>query len=172
MLYTNKDMKTKQTGFTIVELLIVIVVIGILAAITIVAYNGIQNKGRNLRMVAAATQTYKAISQYIIDTGAYPTSTSVSCVGSDYPVDAAGLCWTGQSSLAANTLLAPYLSKIPSPPMEKFVTARGMLINRTSKVLEYTIVGETVCPSIGAPQVAHTVLSDGNLWCRAALPDL
>lgn len=34
----------KQTGFTIVELLIVIVVIGILAAITIVAYNGIQNR--------------------------------------------------------------------------------------------------------------------------------
>jgi prepilin-type N-terminal cleavage/methylation domain-containing protein len=34
--------KQKQRGFTIVELLIVIVVIGILAAITIVAYNGIQ----------------------------------------------------------------------------------------------------------------------------------
>ncbi|RYF27565.1 MAG: prepilin-type N-terminal cleavage/methylation domain-containing protein [Chloroflexi bacterium] len=32
-------------GFTIVELLIVIVVIGILAAITIVAFNGIQNRG-------------------------------------------------------------------------------------------------------------------------------
>ena len=33
-------------GFTIVELLIVIVVIGILAAITIVAYNGIQERTR------------------------------------------------------------------------------------------------------------------------------
>lgn len=32
-------------GFTIVELLIVIVVIGILAAIVIVAFNGIQNRG-------------------------------------------------------------------------------------------------------------------------------
>jgi prepilin-type N-terminal cleavage/methylation domain-containing protein len=173
MLYTSKDMKTKQTGFTIVELLIVIVVIGILAAITIVAYNGIQNRGRNLRMVAAATQTYKAISQYVIDNGSYPTSTSVSCVGSDYPVDAAGLCWSGQSSLAANTLLAPYVGKVPSPPMEKIGgTARGMLINTSSKVLEYTIIGGTTCPSIGATQVAHSVLSDGNLWCRAALPDL
>ena len=37
-------MKTKQTGFTIVELLIVIVIIGILAAITIVAYSGIQQR--------------------------------------------------------------------------------------------------------------------------------
>ena len=32
------------TGFTIVELLVVIVVIGILAAITIVAFNGISNR--------------------------------------------------------------------------------------------------------------------------------
>ena len=36
----------KQTGFTIVELLIVIVVIGILAAITIVAFNGVQERAR------------------------------------------------------------------------------------------------------------------------------
>ena len=36
--------QTKSSGFTIVELLIVIVVIAILAAITIVAYNGIQDR--------------------------------------------------------------------------------------------------------------------------------
>jgi prepilin-type N-terminal cleavage/methylation domain-containing protein len=36
----------KQTGFTIVELLIVIVVIAILAAITVVAFNGIQDRSR------------------------------------------------------------------------------------------------------------------------------
>jgi len=39
-------LRTKAQGFTIVELLIVIVVIGILAAITIVAYNGVTEKAR------------------------------------------------------------------------------------------------------------------------------
>lgn len=33
-------------GFTIVELLVVIIVIGILAAITIVSYNGVQKRAR------------------------------------------------------------------------------------------------------------------------------
>ena len=37
----------RQRGFTIVELLIVIVVIGILAAITVVAFNGVQRKARD-----------------------------------------------------------------------------------------------------------------------------
>lgn len=36
----------KQAGFTIVELLIVIVVIGILAAISIVAYSGVQERAK------------------------------------------------------------------------------------------------------------------------------
>jgi prepilin-type N-terminal cleavage/methylation domain-containing protein len=39
--------KNKHTGFTIVELLIVVVVIAILAAITIVAYSGIQQQARD-----------------------------------------------------------------------------------------------------------------------------
>ncbi|MNH49970.1 Type II secretion system protein G precursor [compost metagenome] len=39
----------KQNGFTIVELLIVIVIIGILAAITVVAYNGIQQRAINTK---------------------------------------------------------------------------------------------------------------------------
>ncbi len=47
---------TKQTGFTIVELLIVIVVIGILAAITIVAYNGVKERARVVSAKAFASQ--------------------------------------------------------------------------------------------------------------------
>ncbi|HEV7952209.1 MAG TPA: LamG-like jellyroll fold domain-containing protein [Candidatus Saccharimonadales bacterium] len=52
-------MNRKQPGFTIVELLIVIVVIGILAAITIVAYNGIQERARISRGLAFANQIKK-----------------------------------------------------------------------------------------------------------------
>ncbi|MDT4856622.1 Type II secretion system protein G precursor [compost metagenome] len=65
--------KPKQPGFTIVELLIVIVIIGILAAITIVAYNGIQNRaieasvrsdmanaGKKLELLKAELTTYPA----------------------------------------------------------------------------------------------------------------
>jgi prepilin-type N-terminal cleavage/methylation domain-containing protein len=57
----------KQTGFTIVELLIVIVVIGILAAITIVAYNGIQERARATTVSSALSQAAKKLAVYQVD---------------------------------------------------------------------------------------------------------
>lgn len=48
-------------GFTIVELLIVIVVIAILAAISVVAYNGIQDRSRTSKVSADLSNLIKAI---------------------------------------------------------------------------------------------------------------
>ena len=56
--------QNRQQGFTIVELLIVIVVIGILAAITIVAFNGIQQRVKETAAQSAAVQVGKKVTQY------------------------------------------------------------------------------------------------------------
>jgi len=73
----TEDLATRRkytNGFTIVELLIVIVVIGILAAITIVAFNGISGRAK----VAALTSDLKsAVTKLESDkatSGAYPAT--------------------------------------------------------------------------------------------------
>lgn len=50
-----------RKGFTIVELLIVIVVIGILAAITVVAFNGVQTRAQESKIKSDISQLKKAI---------------------------------------------------------------------------------------------------------------
>ncbi len=70
-LFNIKAIKNEK-GFTIVELLIVIVVIGILAAITIVAYNGIQNRAKTQSAQASASVLQKKIESYNASIGTYP----------------------------------------------------------------------------------------------------
>ncbi len=57
----------KTNGFTIVELLIVIVVIAILAAITIVAYTGIQDRAKASTAQSASSQAAKKVASYAVD---------------------------------------------------------------------------------------------------------
>ncbi|MFZ1249947.1 MAG: prepilin-type N-terminal cleavage/methylation domain-containing protein [Candidatus Microsaccharimonas sp.] len=62
------------SGFTIVELLIVVVVIAILAAITIVAYNGISSRAKTSSAASAAASVAKAVEIYSSQIGAYPST--------------------------------------------------------------------------------------------------
>jgi prepilin-type N-terminal cleavage/methylation domain-containing protein len=64
--------KKKQSGFTLVELLIVIVVIAILAAITVVAYNGVQQRARTTSRISAVRSIQKALEMYRVTNGVYP----------------------------------------------------------------------------------------------------
>lgn len=69
--------RTSNSGFTIVELLIVIVVIGILAAITIVAFNGIQQRGRDTQRVHNITTIKKSLELFHAENSFYPTSNQI-----------------------------------------------------------------------------------------------
>jgi prepilin-type N-terminal cleavage/methylation domain-containing protein len=120
-----KLQKPTQKGFTIVELLVVIVVIGVLASITIVAYNGVQARAGNAKTVAAVKAYRDALIQYAIDNGEYPPY-SPTCLGTDYPDESIWTlannnrqCAAHNSSVKVNTsfhdALRPYLSSLPMP---------------------------------------------------------
>lgn len=74
MTLSNIKTLKRDRGFTIVELLIVIVVIAILAAITIVAYNGVQNRARDTNNKTDAVSLVKVAEAVNADTGAYPSA--------------------------------------------------------------------------------------------------
>jgi prepilin-type N-terminal cleavage/methylation domain-containing protein len=154
-------MKINKSGFTIVELLIVIVVIGILAAITIVAYNGLQQRSRNTARVSEATQYQKIFGMYKATYGEYPSS-GTACLGENYPDtnnDGIGNCWDLHSTgtqVSVNATLNTELKKV-SPSLPNNIrtpivgsstgTSRlGPAYDSGSKVIVYWLEGAGSCP--------------------------
>lgn len=97
----------KQVGFTIVELLIVIVVIGILVAITVVAFNGVQSRAQTARTNSELAAYQKAIviarntkgvALRYITNSTYSTSNCISAAGNPGALEPRDLakthsCW-------------------------------------------------------------------------------
>lgn len=71
------SLKRKQSGFTIVELLIVIVVIGILAALVITTFSGIQKKARDSERQTDINAVHGQVEAYYAQNGKYPTLTDL-----------------------------------------------------------------------------------------------
>ncbi len=127
--------KYKHKGFTIIELLIVIVVIAILAAVTIVAYNGIQQRSGNVARLAAAKDWQKIIVSYTSTKGSYPASTinNHTCLGIGNPTDLDAnadedCLGTGNIKHPLTSINTAYasISNLPRFPADKLVSSAAI----------------------------------------------
>ena len=92
-----------KKGFTVVELLIVIVIIGILASITIVSFTSTQQRSRDETRTSDISKVQRALEKYHTANGVYPPA------GVDNTTPAA-------LSALSSALVPTYLDKIPTPP--------------------------------------------------------
>lgn len=72
----NKQKSNNSRGFTIVELLIVVVVIAILAAVTIVAYNGISTQAKESALKSDLVAGAKQLQLIKVQNGNYPADST------------------------------------------------------------------------------------------------
>ncbi|KKW02614.1 MAG: hypothetical protein UY35_C0014G0040 [Candidatus Saccharibacteria bacterium GW2011_GWC2_48_9] len=99
----NTTRTSNSSGFTIVELLIVIVVIGILAAITIVAFNGVQNRAKATSARSLANSVLKKAEIYNANYGQYPSIGNFTAAAGT-----AGAAAGTEAALPANTNIITY----------------------------------------------------------------
>lgn len=90
MIFTSTKPLSVKRGFTVVELLAIIVVIGILATITYVAYNGITQRARNTDRLNELKSWESAFKLYASHEGKYPSVPAEGgyCLGEDFPTAA------------------------------------------------------------------------------------
>ncbi|HTE57227.1 MAG TPA: type II secretion system protein [Verrucomicrobiae bacterium] len=74
-------LQRKNEGFTIVELLIVIVVIGILAALVVTTFTGIQQRARNTERETDIKAIHGQLEAYYAQNGSYPAMSDVNNAG-------------------------------------------------------------------------------------------
>lgn len=108
--------KTKQGGFTLLEVLLVVAIIAILAGIVIIAINPGKNLGdtRNSQRQADVTTILNGVYQYSLDNnGTLPTS--ITTTATEICATGAATC-TGLVDLSTITASEKYLTAVPKDP--------------------------------------------------------
>lgn len=179
----------KNRGFTIVELLIVIVIIGILAALVITAYNGLQQRANNTQTIDVARKYTSTLQLYLQDNGFYPRTTDNSvntwvCLGVGYTSSRCANMTSNPSSplnvggalesSVFNAKIAQYVNnRFPLPSLQQ-VTWGGQPFAgigywfgsgaTVSPVMMYWLSGDVDCPSLSGGTNTKSVY-DGNTRC-------
>ena len=135
----------KHKGFTLVELLIVIVVIAILAAITLVAYNGIQKKAQDTSLRSDLTNAGKVMSLWTVD----HTMTELRAA---YGGSGAAYVSGGYADNALTTSLmwedvegVPPISVSPTTTLEIIAEYKGVNADRAPEANDHMINDNSFC---------------------------
>jgi len=186
-LYRSKAKRPsiqRVLGFTIVELLIVIVVIGILAAVTIVAYNGVQIRAQNTKTTQAAAEWTKILSAYAAAYGQYPLSSGAPCLseaGTTCARTTGSTNCFGMGTTSANTSYIQDIKKVVTTLPEASTQEidcngakyKGILTGNSTgpnAVVYLFLRGDEECKVLGTARSVTKNQQEGLTMCLLTMP--
>jgi len=125
----NKQLKKIQKGFTLIELMIVVAIIGILAAIAIPAYQDYTIRAKVSEVLVLASAARTNVAEYFQSTGQMPTSTT-----------AAGINTAAGQSDFVNTI--EFQTSNGGALLTYTIEDIGGSTDGADKTLEYHVIGD------------------------------
>ena len=107
MNVNNVNKEKKQAGFTLMELIVVMAILGLLATIGLASFRNSQLKSRDAKRKSDLEQVQRALEMYHNDYGQYPDSSNGQIM-----VGLSTIAW-GDEMKDANTL---YMKELPKDP--------------------------------------------------------
>lgn len=169
----------RRSGFTLVELIIVIIVIGVLASIVIVSYNGSQDRARTASMANGVELYLKALALYATDNHGYPIPTTTGAIG----CFSGDVSCNGAATQAYSTaLLNGVKAYNPSAPFSLPYSNSLFTYNSTADSIKggtytgyyilFPIPGTQSCPqNIAGGRFLNSSVSGSQVFCRLAVPN-
>lgn len=154
--------------------MIVIVVIAILAAITIVSFNGIQQRANNTKTVTAAKEGLKLLQAFKAINGEYPSGSYMyACIG-EYPDDVCQEFTTGVDEVNEQTEFKTSIATVGTMPQPHVKmagvgsgrVASGVFYRVAAQQIVYYLEGEGQACLGGNAPVNYT----GRTHCTVDLP--
>ncbi|MCL5433258.1 MAG: prepilin-type N-terminal cleavage/methylation domain-containing protein [Patescibacteria group bacterium] len=99
------QISNKAKGFTLIEVLIVVVIIGVLAALLMVNFIGVRQRARDAQRKSDLRQIQAALELYRADQGEYPQSLDE--------------CSNGALGVIAPDCTTIYMQQVPKDPLSK-----------------------------------------------------
>jgi prepilin-type N-terminal cleavage/methylation domain-containing protein len=189
-----------ETGFTLVELLVVIVILGIVSAVVVFAVGGMQSQGQKNACASDRAALERAMEGHKASYGSYATETAlvasgelrhestlydVTLTASDYTLSPTATCASAdQAALATPTTTAAAASTTTTSPATAFVAASWQVVRGRATIagtqVDITSPGENQVLSTALPSEDMTVttkatLESGNgygIWLRSSLDSL
>lgn len=154
----------KLSGFTIVELLIVIVVIGILAGVVIVGYSGVSKRAITASVESDGANAVKVIDMFRLEKDAYPTAINCTATTSDQVcvTPSAGNTYSYTPSSATNPQAYRLYSTNLSTEIASYVSNTVSAPKVESKAVSNLVTGGQLAAGSG-----HTCAIDsgGKAYC-------
>jgi type IV pilus assembly protein PilA len=109
-------MKRLQQGFTLIELMIVVAIVGILAAIALPAYQDYIIRSKISEVAAAVGACKTSVAEFVATKGSLPSTTEAGCSDSGSQYLTAGGGWGGSTiAYASNTNAGAQCTLILTP---------------------------------------------------------